>query len=249
MPLSISDLHVEVEGKEVLRGVTLRVERGEAVVLMGPNGSGKTTLAYAVMGHPKYKVTKGSIELDGVDLTGLPAYERALKGLALAFQSPVEVPGVRLSYLLNVINAIRVKGFDLSYVDPRFLSWARAKARQLGLSDEMFEREVNVGFSGGERKRSEVLQVIAMSPRYAIFDEPDSGLDVDGIKVIGEAIAEMKRSGVGILVITHQASIADFVRPDRAYVLNKGRIVAEGDYELVRRVLKEGYESFLKEVS
>jgi len=156
---------------------------------------------------------------------------------------------VRLSYLLNVINAIRVKGFDLSYVDPRFLSWAKAKARQLGLSDEMFERELNVGFSGGERKRSEVLQVLAMSPRYAIFDEPDSGLDVDGIKVIGEAIAEMKRSGVGVLVITHQASIADFVRPDRAYVLNRGRIVSEGDYELVRRVLKEGYESFLKEVS
>jgi len=249
MPLSVNDLHVEVEGKEVLRGVTLRVERGEAVVLMGPNGSGKTTLAYAVMGHPRYKVTKGSIELDGVDLTGLPAYERALKGLPLAFQSPIEVPGVRLGYLLNMINAIRVKGFDLSYVDPRFLSWARAKARQLGLSDEMLEREVNVGFSGGERKRSEVLQVLAMNPRYAIFDEPDSGLDVDGVKVIGEAIAEMKRSGVGVLVITHQASIADFVRPDRAYVLNRGRIVAEGDYELVRRVLKEGYESFLKEVS
>ncbi len=249
MSLDVKDLHVEVSGREILRGVTVTVRRGEAVVLMGPNGSGKTTLAYAIMGHPRYKVTSGSIELDGVDVTNLPTHERALKGLALAFQNPVEVPGVRLGYLLNVINAKRVKGFDLTYVDPKFLGWVRAQARQLGIKDELLDRELNVGFSGGERKRSELLQVLAMSPKYVILDEPDSGLDVDGVRLVGQTILKLKDSGVGVLVITHHAEVTKFAPPDRAYVIHQGKVVAEGGTELVERVFKSGYEAFLKGVA
>ncbi len=245
MALEVQNLRVQVDSKELLKGVTIKVEKGEAVALMGPNGSGKTTLAYALMGHPRYRVTAGRILLDGNDITGLPTHERALLGLTLAFQNPVEVPGVKLSYLLNVINAKKAKGFDLTYVDPKFVSWFRAEAKSLGMGLELLERDVNVGFSGGERKRSEVLQVMAMKPRYAILDEPDSGLDVDGIKVIGEAIASLKSQGVGVLIITHHADITRFVSPSRAYVLAQGRVVAEGGPELVEKVLSSGYESIL----
>ncbi|MGC9071255.1 MAG: Fe-S cluster assembly ATPase SufC [Acidilobus sp.] len=248
MGLKINNLHVTVDERPILRGVSLGVERGEAVVIMGPNGSGKTTLAFAIMGHPRYKVAAGAIELDGLDITGLPAHERSLRGLALAFQSPVEVPGVRLSYLLNVINAKRVKGFDLTYVDPKFIAWVRSTAKQLGIKNELLDREVNVGFSGGERKRSELLQVMAMRPKYVILDEPDSGLDVDGVRLVGETIQALRQSGTGVLVITHHAEVTKFVRPDRAYVLAGGRVVAEGGYELVEKVFSLGYEGLLREV-
>ena len=247
MTLEVRNLSVEVSGKRILSDVSLSVERGEVAVLMGPNGSGKTTLAYALMGHPRYKVVSGSIIMDGEDVTNLPTYERAARGLTLAFQSPVEVPGVRLGYLLNVINAKRVKGFDLTYVDPKFLAWARSKAAALGLAPEFFDRDVNVGFSGGERKRSEVLQVLAMRPKYVILDEPDSGLDVDGIRVVGEAIGELSREGAGALVITHHADITKFVRPSRVYVLVRGKIAMEGGPELVDEVLSKGYEALAPE--
>lgn len=243
MAIEVQDLRVSVDNKEILKGVSLRVERGEAVVLMGPNGSGKTSLAYALMGHPRYKVTGGKILIDGVDITNEPTYERALRGLTLAFQSPVEVPGVKLSYLLNVINAKRVKGFDLSYVDPHFVSWVRQQSSELGMSKDLLDREVNVGFSGGEKKRSEILQVLAMKPKYVILDEPDSGLDVDGIRIIGNTIASMASQGIGVLIITHHAEITKFVRPSRAYVLINGRIVNFGGPELVDEVLTKGYEN------
>ncbi len=249
MALEARDLRVTVGDKEILKGVSIAVNRGEVVILMGPNGSGKTTLAYAIMGHPRYKTTGGRVLLDGVDVTDLPTHERALRGVALAFQAPVEVPGVKLNYLLNVINAKRVKGFDLTYVDPKFIAWVRSQARQLGIRDELLDRELNVGFSGGERKRSELLQVLAMSPKYVILDEPDSGLDVDGVRLVGQTITQLRDSGVGVLVITHHAEVTKFAPPDRAYVMHQGRVVAEGGRELVEKVFMSGYEALLKEVS
>jgi Fe-S cluster assembly ATP-binding protein len=242
LPIEVQDLRVSVDSKEILKGVSLRVERGEAVVLMGPNGSGKTTLAYALMGHPSYRVVGGRIVMDNTDITQAPTYERALMGLTLAFQNPVEVPGVKLDYLLNVINAKKVKGFDLTYVDPKFISWVRQEATKLGVSADLLGRDINVNFSGGERKRSEVLQVMALRPKYVIFDEPDSGLDVDGIRIIGGAIASITSEGVGALIITHHAEITKFINPTRAYVLMGGRVVASGGPELVEEVLSRGYE-------
>lgn len=243
MTLKVDGLTVEVSGKTILNKVSLDVEHGEAAVLMGPNGSGKTTLAYAVMGHPSYKVLSGSIELDGTDITSLPTHERARLGLTLAFQNPVEVPGVKLSYLLNVINAKLTKGFDLTYVDPRFVAWARSKASALGMKSELLSRDVNVGFSGGERKRAELLQVMALKPKYVILDEPDSGLDIDGIRIVGETIKEMVSSGIGVLIITHHAEITKFVRPSKVYVLLKGTVALRGGPELVDEVLSRGYEA------
>lgn len=246
MTLEVRDLSVEVSGKRIIKGVSLSVERGEAVVLMGPNGSGKTTLAYTLMGHPRYKVVSGSIVVDGTDVTSLPAYERVRAGIALAFQNPVEVPGVKLSYLLNVINAKLTKGFDLTYVDPKFVSWVKSKALQLGMKPELLDRDVNVGFSGGERKRAELLQVMALRPKYVILDEPDSGLDVDGVRIVGETIKELTESGTGTLIITHHAEITKFVKPSKAYVLLNGSIALSGGPELVEEVLSRGYEDLLR---
>ncbi len=243
--LRIEDLHVEVEGREVLKGVNLTVKSGEVHVLMGPNGSGKTTLSLAIMGHPRYKVTKGRIILDGEDITGLEPHERAKRGLFLAFQNPIELSGVRLSTLLT-LEVNKVYG---TMRPEDTISTIRNVAKQVGLSEALLNRNAFEGFSGGEKKRTEIAQMLLLKPKIALLDEPDSGVDVDGLKVIAEGISKLlKESKTGFLIITHYRRILEHVKPDRVHVMYKGKIIASGGEELSAKIDREGYESLLKGV-
>lgn len=243
MALMVRNLSVEVAGRRVLNRVSLSIGRGEIVALMGPNGSGKTSLAYALAGHPGYRVVEGEVLMDGEDLLRLPPHERSLRGLTLAFQDPVEIPGLRLRTLLAAALAKRGSGrAHPDAVDPSDLARAGELARWLGLGPEYLDREVNRGFSGGE-KRAEILQVLLLKPRYAVLDEPDSGLDVDGVRRVADAIEMLRRGGAGMLLITHYTRILRHLKVDRVAVLVGGRIVAEGGEELARLVEEKGYEA------
>jgi len=242
--LVVENLHVEVEGKEVLKGVNLEVNRGEVHVLMGPNGSGKTTLSLALMGHPKYKITKGRILLEGEDITGLEPHERARKGLFLAFQNPIEISGVRLSTLLT-LEANRV--FGSSIKPEETLSVIRDVAKRVGLSESLLNRNVFEGFSGGEKKRTEIAQMLLLKPKIAILDEPDSGVDVDGLKIIADNISKLlQENGTGFLIITHYRRILEYVKPTKVHVMYKGKITVSGGEELSAKIDREGYESVVK---
>lgn len=242
--LVVENLHVEVEGKEVLKGVNLEVNRGEVHVLMGPNGSGKTTLSLALMGHPKYKITKGRILLEGEDITGLEPYERARKGLFLAFQNPIEISGVRLSTLLT-LEANRVFGSSIKTEET--LSVIRDVAKRVGLSESLLNRSVFEGFSGGEKKRTEIAQMLLLKPKIAILDEPDSGVDVDGLKIIADNISKLlQENSAGFLIITHYRRILEYVKPTKVHVMYKGKIVVSGGEELSTKIDREGYESVVK---
>lgn len=247
MVLEARDLVAGPEDKTILRGVDIKVSPGSIVALMGPNGSGKTTLAYTLMGHPRYRVERGEVLLDGEHITNLPPHERARRGLMLGFQNPVEIPGVRF---INFIAAAYNRRFGIEeqligMPRPELLKQARELAGKLGLRPEMLQREVNVGFSGGERKRAEMLQLLLLRPRYVILDEPDSGLDVDGVRIIADAIRELVEQGAGVLVITHYARILQFVEPSHVVVLVDGRVVDEGGPELARRIEREGYQAYM----
>ncbi len=251
MTLETIELVAGPEDKIVLRGVTLKVPRGSVVALMGPNGSGKTTLAYTIAGHPAYRVAKGRIILEGEEITSLPPHERARKGLMLGFQNPPEIPGVRL---LNFLAAAYNRRFNIQEKligspRPELVKQAREYAIKLGLSEDFLQREVNVGFSGGERKRAEMLQVLLLKPKYVILDEPDSGLDVDGVRMVADAIRRLVDDGVGVLIITHYARILQFVEPDHVAVLVNGVIVDEGGPELARRIEQEGYGAYATKMS
>jgi Fe-S cluster assembly ATP-binding protein len=242
--LVVENLHVEVEGKEVLKGVNLEVNRGEVNVLMGPNGSGKTTLSLALMGHPKYKITKGRILLEGEDITGLEPHERARKGLFLAFQNPIEISGVRLSTLLT-LEANRV--FGSSIKPEETLSVIRDVAKRVGLSESLLNRNVFEGFSGGEKKRTEIAQMLLLKPKIAILDEPDSGVDVDGLKIIADNISKLlQENNTGFLIITHYRRILEYVKSTKVHVMYKGKIVVSGGEELSAKIDREGYESVVK---
>ncbi|MCI4455720.1 MAG: Fe-S cluster assembly ATPase SufC [Sulfolobus sp.] len=242
--LVVENLHVEVEGKEVLKGVNLEVNRGEVHVLMGPNGSGKTTLSLALMGHPKYRITKGRILLEGEDITGLEPHERARKGLFLAFQNPIEISGVRLSTLLT-LEANRV--FGSSIKPEETFSVIRDVAKRVGLSESLLNRNVFEGFSGGEKKRTEIAQMLLLKPKIAILDEPDSGVDVDGLKIIADNISKLlQENGTGFLIITHYRRILEYVKPTKVHVMYKGKIVVSGGEELSAKIDREGYESVVK---
>jgi len=232
------DLHVSVGDKEILHGINIEIHPGELRVIMGPNGSGKTSLAMALMGHSSYKVTKGRIILDGEDITSLPPHERALRGLFLVFQNPVEIPGVRLEEILKLSIKKRLGGKECPDIRERIES----EAKMIGLTKEHLERGVNVGFSGGEKKRGEILQAKILRPKYVIMDEPDSGLDVDGIRIVADVIKELVSTGRSVLLITHYPRVLEYVEPDHVYVLYKGRIVAEGGMELVERINREGFK-------
>ncbi len=248
MALETRELWVKVDGKTVIRGITISVEPGEVTVLMGPNGSGKSSLAYTIMGHPDYEVERGSILLDGEDITSLDPDERSLKGVMLGFQNPVEVPGVKLSTLLIAASNKRTGSKDLFKItNPRLIASARKWATLLGMNPDLLYRDVNVGFSGGEKKRAEMLQLLVLEPKYAILDEPDSGLDVDGIKSIAKAIEHLREKGTGILLITHYARIVEFLEPSKVLVLVNGSIVAEGGVEIVKEIDRKGYAEFLRE--
>ncbi len=238
--LRVEDLWVSVGGSTVLRGVGLEVGGGELVYLLGPNGAGKSTLIYAVVGWEGYRVERGRISLDSIVLNGRPPEERARAGLAAGLQQPPELEGVRVGLLLRMLveRFWRVSSLEALKLVSRFLG-------MVGLPASVLEREYNVGFSGGERKKLEMVKVLAMRPRVALLDEPDSGVDVDSLRGIGEAIRFLRDEiGAGVLVVTHLARLCRFARPDRAYVMLGGRIVASGGPELVKAVEERGYAQF-----
>ncbi|QPG51108.1 Fe-S cluster assembly ATPase SufC [Saccharolobus solfataricus] len=242
--LKIEDLHVEVEGKEILRGINLEVRSGEIHALMGPNGSGKTSLSLAIMGHPKYKITKGRIVLDGEDITNLEPHEKAKKGIFLAFQNPIEIAGVRLSTLL-VAEYNKVSDSSASVME--VISKVKNISKEVGIADSLLNRGVFEGFSGGEKKRVEILQMLLLKPKIAILDEPDSGVDVDGLRMISYFINKLRNElNVGYLIITHYRRILDHISADKVHVLYKGKIIAEGGMELAKLIDEKGYEAVLE---
>jgi Fe-S cluster assembly ATP-binding protein len=241
--LKIENLHAEVDGKPILKGLTLALNPGEIHAIMGPNGAGKSTLSYVLGGRPGYAVTQGSVSLDGQDLLVLKPHERAAAGLFLGFQYPVEIPGVsNLQFLRTALNAQRKLRGEAELSAGEFLKIARAQADALGLSMDMLKRPVNVGFSGGEKKRNEMVQMGIIDPKIAILDETDSGLDIDALRTVGDGINRiMRKPDKTVLLITHYQRLLDYVRPDFVHVLADGRIVASGGPELAHQLEREGY--------
>jgi Fe-S cluster assembly ATP-binding protein len=245
--LKIENLHVAIDGKEILKGVDLTIRQGEVHALMGPNGSGKSTLSYALMGHPNYEVTEGSATIDGVDLLALEADERAKAGLFLAFQYPTSIPGVTVANFLrhavsNVRNPDRKEGEDLISMRD-FRKELRSQMDELGMDPDFARRYLNEGFSGGEKKRAEVLQLAMLNPAFAILDETDSGLDIDAVRIVSEGVNKVAaKAGTGVLVITHYQRILNYIKPEFIHILFGGRIVEEGGPELVGVLEEKGYD-------
>ncbi len=236
--LEIRNLYAEKDGKKILKGVNLNLEEGKIHVLMGPNGSGKTTLANVLMGNPKYKVTGGKILFNGKNILKLDASERAKDGLFMSFQIPVEISGITLSNFLRQ-SYISLKKKKMSFLE--FSNFLKEKCRNLEIDSNFLNRNVNEGFSGGEKKKSEVLQMLVLNPKIAIIDEVDSGLDIDSLRVISRAISEFKTSKKIIILITHYKRVLDFLNPEKIYVMKNGRIVKEGDEKIVEYLEKNGY--------
>ncbi len=243
--LSIQNLHVSIDDKAILKGLSLSVPAGEVHAVMGPNGAGKSTLSYALAGRPGYDVTEGTATLDGVDLTVLDPSERAAKGVFLSFQYPTEIPGVpALTFIRTALNAQRKARGEAEISAPDFLRLAREKAGGLKIDFDMLKRPLNVGFSGGEKKRMEILQMAMLAPRLAILDETDSGLDIDAMRIVSEGVNAMRAPERSMLVITHYQRLLDYIRPDRVHVLAAGRIVASGGPELAHELEREGYDKY-----
>ncbi|MHA1570866.1 MAG: Fe-S cluster assembly ATPase SufC [Alphaproteobacteria bacterium] len=244
--LEISGLHAAVDGKEILTGLDLTIDAGEVHAIMGPNGSGKSTLSHILAGRDGYEVLAGTIRYDGADLLPLAPDERARAGIFLAFQYPVELPGVSgMNFLKTALNASKSSRGESEMDAMDFLKFVRARAAQLGVGDEMLRRFVNVGFSGGEKKRFEILQMAVLEPKLAILDETDSGLDIDALKVVAEGINAMRGPDRSLLVITHYQRLLDDIVPDHVHVLANGRIVASGGKELAMELEEKGYAGFL----
>lgn len=249
--LKIDNLHAEIDGKAILKGVSLEVKPGEVHAIMGPNGAGKSTLAYVLGGRPGYDITQGTVTYCGQDLTALEPHERAAAGLFLGFQYPVEIPGVsNVQFLREALNAQRTARGEAALSGGEFLKLAKEKAALLKLDYEMLKRHVNVGFSGGEKKRSEMVQMGILDPRLAILDETDSGLDIDALRIVGEGINTIMHAGQGdaakgVLLITHYQRLLEIVKPDRVSVLAEGRIVRTAGRELALELEQEGYEGAL----
>jgi len=246
MPLiEIEDLHAAVDGKAILKGVTLSIEPGEVHAIMGPNGTGKSTLASVLSGREGYEVTGGAVRFDGRDLLEMEADERARAGLFLAFQYPVEIPGVATStFLKAAINARRKAAGEAEIDAMEFLKLVKAKSKALGVPDDMLKRPVNVGFSGGEKKRAEILQMSLLEPRFAVLDETDSGLDIDALKVVSEGIEALRGPERSFLLITHYQRLLTYVVPDHVHVFAGGRIVESGGKELAEKLEAEGYAAY-----
>ena len=245
--LKIDNLHAEIDGKTILNGLTLTVPAGEVHAIMGPNGAGKSTLAYVLGGRPGYEVTQGSIEFNGVDLLDLEPHERAAAGLFLGFQYPVEIPGVsNLQFLREALNAQRRARGEEALTGGEFLKLAKDRAGLLKLDPDMLKRHVNVGFSGGEKKRAEMVQMGILDPKFAVLDETDSGLDIDALRVVGDGInAIMRAPDKAVLLITHYQRLLDVVKPDKVSILSQGRIVQTGGPDLAVRLESEGYDAVM----
>lgn len=241
--LDIRNLHATVADKPILKGISLSVPAGEVHAIMGPNGSGKSTLGYVLSGRPGYEVTEGSATFDGKDLLALEPHERAAAGLFLGFQYPVEIPGVSsLLFLRESLNSQRRSRGEPELSGGEFIKLAREQAALLGMDVDMLKRPVNVGFSGGEKKRAEMVQMGIMNPKFAILDETDSGLDIDALRAVGAGINRIMRApDKGVLLITHYQRLLDYVTPDKVHVLSAGRIVRSGGPELAHELEREGY--------
>ena len=244
--LEVRNLHVEVEGQRILRGLDLQVRPGEVAAIMGPNGSGKSTLSYVIAGRSDYDVTEGEVLLDGEDVLDMDPEERAAKGLFLAFQYPVEIPGVAtMTFLKSSLNAQRKARGEAELSTPEFMRHVKSGATKLEVDPEMLKRPLNVGFSGGEKKRMEILQMALLEPRYGLLDETDSGLDIDALRIVANGVNALRAADRGFLVITHYQRLLDYIRPDVVHVMSKGRIVKTGGADLALELEKNGYRDYV----
>jgi len=245
--LKIQDLHATVGDKEILKGLSLDVPKGEVHAIMGPNGAGKSTLSYVLTGRDGYEVTAGSATLDGENLLALEPNTRAARGVFLSFQYPLEIPGVpALTFIRTALNAQRKARGEAEITAPQFLKLIREKAASLKMDFEMLKRGLNVGFSGGEKKRMEILQMAVLEPRLLILDETDSGLDIDALRIVSEGVNALRSPERSMLLITHYQRLLDYIRPDRVHVLSAGRIVASGGPELALELEREGYDRYAR---
>ncbi len=243
--LQVKNLSVEIAGKPILDGLNLTVEAGQVAAIMGPNGSGKSTLSYVIAGKPDYEVTSGEVLLDGESILDLQPDERAAKGLFLAFQYPVEIPGVAtMTFLKATLNAQRRGRGEKEFTTPDFMRLVKASAQSLKIDQEMLKRPLNVGFSGGEKKRMEILQMALLAPRLAILDETDSGLDIDALRIVADGVNALRDPKRAFLVITHYQRLLDHIKPDVVHVMAKGRIVKSGGPELALELEKNGYRDY-----
>ncbi len=245
--LEIKNLHVEIDGKEILKGVDLTLKQGEIHAVMGPNGTGKSTLAQAIMGHPRYEVTKGEVILDGEDVLEMEVDERAQAGLFLGMQYPSEISGVTTSdFLRSAINAQREEGDEINLM--QFIKKLDKNMEYLEIDQDMATRYLNEGFSGGEKKRNEILQLMMLEPKFGILDEIDSGLDIDALKVVSKGINKLRGEQFGSLIITHYQRLLNYISPDHVHVMMRGRIVKSGGKELAERLEAEGYDWIKEEL-
>ena len=248
--LEVKDLHVSIEDKVILDGLSLTVKAGEVAAIMGPNGSGKSTLSYVVAGRDDYDVTAGDVLLGGDSLLDLDPSERASKGLFLAFQYPLEIPGVAtMTFLKAAMNAQRRARGEAELQTPDFMRRVRETSKSLGINQDMLKRPLNVGFSGGEKKRMEILQMALLQPKFAILDETDSGLDIDALRVVADGVNALRSPERGLLVITHYQRLLDYIKPDTLHVMARGRIVKTGGPELALELEKNGYRDYVGEAA
>ncbi len=248
--LSIKNLHASIEDKQILRGLDLEVKAGEVHAIMGPNGSGKSTLSYVLAGKDDYEVTEGSATLDGQDLFAMEPDERAAAGLFLAFQYPLEIPGVAtMTFLKTALNAQRRARGEAELPTPQFMKLVREKADSLSISTEMLKRGLNVGFSGGEKKRNEVLQMALLEPKLCVLDETDSGLDIDALRIVSQGVNALRAQNRSFVVITHYQRLLDHIVPDVVHVMAKGRIVRTGGAELAHELEARGYADYLEDAA
>src|SRR3954453_23938345 len=245
--LKIENLRAAVQGTEILKGLSLEVPKGEVHAIMGPNGAGKSTLSYVLTGRQGYEVTEGTATLDGEDLLSLEPSERAARGVFLSFQYPLQIPGVpALTFIRTAMNAQRKARGEAEITAPAFLKLARTKAAELKIDFDMLKRALNVGFSGGEKKRMEIFQMAMLAPRFLILDETDSGLDIDALRIVADGVNAVRSPERAMLVITHYQRLLDYIRPDRVHVLSGGRIVASGGPELAHELEREGYDKYAR---